>query len=272
MKSTIVPANYIPFQPGFEQKIHYRNFVVPADHPLHGLVADFYQFDSISAEGELCVIPDGCIDLLFRYGGCRVVMTVEGYHMKKVLIPIDQIGCAFGVRLAPGGLSNFTRIKTWELVGKQLPLTDVLEDSPILERMDLAAAFEERIAIVTEYLVRQLRKCLDSAGIVRFCTERVIHCRGHLPISELSRETGYSVRYLRNLYQRHVGISPKEFCEIIQLQTSILQYTLLMKQNQRVALSDLAIQFGYYDQSHMNKCYQKLVGSLPQKFYYEIQR
>lgn len=272
MSHTVGPKNYIPFQPGFEHKIHYRNFVVPVGHPLHGMVADFYQFDSVSSEGEICVIPDGCIDLLFRYGSCGVAVTVEGYHMKKVLVPVGQVGSAFGVRFTPGGLSNFTRVQTWELVGRQVPFLEVLGASPILEQMDTAAAFEERIEIMTKYLMHQLLECQDSAGIVRFCTEKIIHCQGMVPISELSRETGYTLRHLRNLYYRHVGISPKEFCEIIQLQTSILQYALLMKRNQRVALSDFAVEFGYYDQSHMNKCYQKLVGCLPQKFYYEVQR
>lgn len=261
---------YIPYQPGFEQKVHYRNFVVPEGHPLYGIISDFYQFDATAPGSEVCVIPDGCIDLLFCFDGHGVTKTLEGYHLQRITIPIRQTGSAFGVRFMPGALTSLIKIQTSELIGRQIPLADVLKQDPALDRMDSTTEFEERIAVVSGYLINKIHKMYGSADIVRYCTEKIITCQGKVLVGDLSKETGYTVRYLRNLYYQHVGISPKEFCEIIQFQTSLFQFACLLKANKSISLCDFAVDAGYYDQSHMNKCYQRMIGCLPQKFYTEI--
>lgn len=263
-------AVYIPFQPGFEDKNHYRNFIVPVGHPLHGVVSDFYQFDSLSPEGEICVIPDGCIDLLFRYDNNGVTKALEGYHLKKVVIPIDQAGNAFGVRFVPGGLSNIVKLQTSELIGEHVPMTDFLKRDTLLDQMDEIYEFERRVETISQYLFNKISRSYGPTDVVRYCTEKIIGSQGNVLIGDLSEETGYTIRYLRNLYHQHVGISPKELCEIIQFQASFSEFSNLHKQKKYISLSDFAVQAGYYDQSHMNKCYQKMVGSLPQKFYIEM--
>ncbi len=260
----------MPYQPGFEQKLHYRNFIVPAEHPLYGIVSDFYQFDSASESGEVCVIPDGCMDLLFRYDEGGVTKTLEGYHLKRVVIPINQVGSAFGVRFVPGGLANVVNVQSSELIGEAVPMTDFLKKDSLLERMDDLQDFDRRIETVSRYLLGRIHKSYGSADVVRYCTDRIIASQGGVHIGNLSEETGYSVRYLRILYHQHVGISPKELCEIIQFQNSYLQYACLQKEKREFSLCDLAVQAGYYDQSHMNKCYHKMVGAIPQKFYVEM--
>jgi AraC-like DNA-binding protein len=263
-------ASYIPYQPGFEQKLHYHNFVVPAGHPLYGIVSDFYQFDSASMGGEICIIPDGCMDLLFRYDSSGVSKTLEGYHLKKVVIPINQVGSAFGVRFVPGGLANIIRIQSSELIGEQVQMKDFLKKDSQLDQMDDSLEFNQRIAVISKYLWKQIHKSYGSADVVRYCTDKIITNQGNVHIGDLSEETGYSIRYLRILYHQYVGISPKELCEIIQFQNSFMQFAHLQKENKEFSLCDLAVQAGYYDQSHMNKCYHKMVGSLPQKFFAEI--
>lgn len=263
-------ARYIPYQPGFEGKAQYRSFIVPKGHPLHGIVSDFYQFDSALPQSKVCVIPDGCMDLLFRFDDNGVTKTLEGYHLKKVEIPIHQAGSAFGVRFLPGGLSSVAKVQTSELIGEHVPLTDFLKRDALLDQMDDTSDFLSRMDLMTRYLDQKIQKSYGSADVVRYCTEKIIRTQGTVMIGALSAETGYTIRYLRNLYHQHVGISPKELCEIIQFQSSFAEFSQLHRGNKEISLSDFAVGAGYYDQSHMNKCYQKMVGTLPQKFYIEM--
>lgn len=265
-------AGYIPYQPAFEQMLHYRNFTVPAGHPLYGIVSDFYQFDSASADGEICVIPDGCMDLLFRYGGGIVAKTLEGYHRKKVVVPVNQIGSAFGVRFVPGELANLIRMQSSELIGEHAPLTDFFKKDSVLDRMDELQDFEQRVETISLYLIKLIQNSRGTVDIVRYCTDKIIGSRGNVHIGELSEYTGYSVRYLRDLYYRYVGVPPKELCEIIRFQNSFHEYALLQKANKGVSLCDFAAQSGYYDQSHMNKCYRRMAGALPGKLFSEVGR
>jgi len=265
-------AAYIPYQPAFEQMLHYRNFTVPAGHPLYGIVSDFYQFDSASEDGTICVIPDGCMDLLFRYGDGNIVKTLEGYHRKKVVVPVKQIGSAFGVRFVPGELANLVRMQSSELIGKHAPLTDFFKKDPLLERMDELQDFDLRVETISGYLIKLVQNSRSTADIVRYCTDMIIGSRGNVQIGELSEETGYSARYLRALYHKYVGVSPKELCEIIRFQNSFLEYSLQKKARKDISLCDFAAQGGYYDQSHMNKSYRRIAGSLPGKLFIEVSR
>jgi AraC-like DNA-binding protein len=262
---------YVPYQPGFEQKINYRHFIVQKGQPLWGMVSDFYQFEVIhSIANEICVIPDGCIDFLFRYGHDGITQTVEGFYHEKRILPINQEGCAFGVRFLPGAVTSILKINASELIATQIPLMDLLEKDFLLDQMGGVESFDERIHHMTTYLLKKMTKTYGSQEIVRYCTQTIIAHQGNVLMTQLSEETTYTLRYLRQLFYRHVGVSPKEFSEMIQFQNSFRRLSQLQTENRACSLGHVAIQSGYYDQSHMNKSYQKIVGCLPKELHSEM--
>lgn len=262
---------YSPYQPGFEKKLHYHNFMVSKDHPLYGIVSDFYQFDSIAAiENEICVIPDGCVDFLFKYSDNRLTKTIEGFHREKIILPINQDGCAFGVRFCPGAFTKISKIHASELIGCQISLSDLLGTDFELYKMEEANDFKERIEIMKNYILKKLKISHDSSEIVQYCIKKILQNQGNILICELAQETNYTMRYLRGLFFRHVGISPKELSEIIKFQNSFISFSQLQNEKFGLSLSNFAIESGYYDQSHMNKSYQKIAGCLPKKLYVEM--
>lgn len=262
---------YVPYQPGFEKKINYQNYVIPVNHPLFEIVSDFYQFESNTIiNNEVCVIPDGCIDFLFAYTEHGVSKTVRGFYREKVTIPIAVKGCAFGVRFFPGAITSILKINTSELIGKQIPLMDLITSDYDLDKMDEASNFNDRITLMTNYILKKINKIYDSSKIVHYSTEKIIRFCGNISISELASETSYTIRYLREIFHKHVGVSPKELCDIIKFQNSFSTLSKFRNDNITLSLSNFAIQSGYYDQSHMNKSYKKIAGSLPQKLYTDM--
>jgi AraC-like DNA-binding protein len=269
--SCLKPHFYKPYQPGFEKKINYKNFVIPINHPLFGIVSDFYQFESnTTINNEICVIPDGCIDLLFTYTEEGVSKTVEGFYREKIIVPISITGCAFGVRFFPGSITNILKINTSELIGKQIPLMDLLSSDYDLEKMKETSNFNDRIVLMTNYILKKINKVYDSSKVVHYCTKKIISFGGNISISELASETSYTIRYLREIFHKHVGVSPKELCDIIKFQNSFAILSKFQNDNIALSMSNFAIQSGYYDQSHMNKSYKKIAGSLPKKLYIEM--
>lgn len=262
---------YKPYQPEFEKKENYHNFIVPNSHPLFGTVSDFYQFDSLNLlDNKLCLIPDGCIDFLFKYMKDGVTKTIEGFYREKLILPINQTGCAFGVRFFPGALTNILKINASEIIGKGIPLMDLVDANDDLNKMDEATDFNQRVYLMTNYILRKIKRSYGSAEIVHYCTEKIIAYDGNISISELAQETSYTIRYLRGIFHKHVGISPKELCEIIKFQNSFVRLSKCQEDNIELSLSNFAIQSGYYDQSHMNKSYKKITGSLPKNLYTEM--
>src|SRR5262249_61315353 len=77
---------------------------------------------------------------------------------------------------------------------------------------------EQRVAFVQCQLTLQLRTNLgrplqrrQEAGhaVVAHCVRALKSADGRVPIRELEQTTGYSRRYLDQLFRRHVGLSPK---------------------------------------------------------------
>lgn len=263
-------SGYVPYQPGFERKARYRQFVVPAGHPLFGIVSDFYQFDSDERAEDLCVLPDGCMDLLFRYGNGGTEQTLEGYYRVKVTVPANQAGSAFGVRFRPGGQFGVLPVPASELVGKRFPLRELMGNDPALERMERETEFRGRVAVASGFLMRRLRRGSGCVDLARYCADRIVSRRGELAVGELSGETGYTVRYLRDLFHRQIGVSPKELCGIVRFQSSFFLLSRLERSKRDFLLSDFAAEAGYYDQSHMNQCYRRLAGCLPRELFEEV--
>lgn len=74
---------------------------------------------------------------------------------------------------------------------------------------------------------------------------------GTTPVAELAYQAGLSERQLERLFHAHIGLSPKLFSRIVRYQAireSLAAGALLS--------ADLAVKFGYTDQSHLWRDYQ----------------
>jgi AraC-like DNA-binding protein len=76
------------------------------------------------------------------------------------------------------------------------------------------------------------------------------------PVYAAARKLGVSERHLRNLFDRLVGVSPKQFARLQRVR-------LVLTDAHRGDLAGLAARAGYYDQSHMTTEFRRLVGVPP---------
>ncbi len=75
-------------------------------------------------------------------------------------------------------------------------------------------------------------------------------------VHAVARKLGVSERQLRNLFDRLVGLSPKQFARLQRVR-------LVLTDVQRGDLAGLAARAGYFDQSHMTTEFRRLVGVPP---------
>ena len=85
---------------------------------------------------------------------------------------------------------------------------------------------------------------------------------GNVRMSDLAEQTGYSTRYLQRLMLDHVGLAPKVALENIRFQNALR----ILLENPFIPLSELALQGGYYDQSHFTKVFKDYMGITPAAF------
>ena len=81
-----------------------------------------------------------------------------------------------------------------------------------------------------------------------------------LPIETLAADIFVSKYYLIKKFKRSVGMTPHQFC----IQNRIRKSQGLL--NEEKTVSRIATEMGFYDQSHFDKAFQKIVGISPSEY------
>ncbi|MFK7814514.1 MAG: helix-turn-helix domain-containing protein [Maribacter sp.] len=95
-----------------------------------------------------------------------------------------------------------------------------------------------------------------------FTIAEIFKHNGSISLSELINKTNMSERHFRRKFKEIVGISPKYFCKVIQL-NSVFE---IIKSANTDKLHALALDYGYYDQAHFINDFSKLIGESPVNF------
>lgn len=118
-----------------------------------------------------------------------------------------------------------------------------------------AAANEVGSALLNSILKsgQQPKRAVDEAAAI------IRRTNGQVGVAEVAAEAGLNIRTLRRFFDTELGISPKTYCRSVRLKSLLLH----ADQMARPRWSELALQFGYADQSHMCAEFQQLTGTSP---------
>ena len=96
---------------------------------------------------------------------------------------------------------------------------------------------------------------------IKILADRITsHPEFELPIETLAADIFVSKYYLIKKFKRSVGMTPHQFC--IQNRTRKSQGLL----DEEKTVSRIATEMGFYDQSHFDKAFQKIVGISPSEY------
>ena len=96
---------------------------------------------------------------------------------------------------------------------------------------------------------------------IKILADRITsHPEFELPIETLAADIFVSKYYLIKKFKRSVGMTPHQFC----IQNRIRKSQGLLDEEKTV--SSIATEMGFYDQSHFDKAFQKIVGISPSEY------
>ncbi len=129
----------------------------------------------------------------------------------------------------------------------------------------LGDAEDERLGEVAEaWLMERLREQEVEAdgGVGALMVRRLEARRGAVSVGELAERYGRSVRQVERIFAERVGVSPKVYARLARL-----------KFGMRLGLADakpdwagIALEAGYFDQSHMVREFKALNGATPVEY------
>ena len=127
-----------------------------------------------------------------------------------------------------------------------------------------ASTLAERARIADRVLLDRLatRQVGSDAGLVASAAER-IRCRaGRGKVSALIATDVMPVRRFRWLFEERVGVTPKRYARIVRVNAAIAAKSA----NPARSWADVAHEFGWFDQAHMDKDFHALAGAAPSDF------
>ena len=229
----------------------YREWSPP--DALRGCFGQLWRSDlPVSHGGDVAVLPDGCVDILWRDGRLYVVgPDVVAAHPQ--LMPGAQV---LGARFQPGAARAWLGLPLSEIVGTAVELDAVVGARA---RSMAARLNDSGDADVRQHLFAQQLALLPGAGSATDTRAARVFAQvgtGRIDLATLTTSLQLSTRSLRRLCHDQFGYGPKMLERILRLQ----RWLALARAQPRAGLAALALDGGYADQSHLSREVRALAG------------
>ncbi len=94
------------------------------------------------------------------------------------------------------------------------------------------------------------------------CIQNIILNKGTIQVNAMAKKYYLSERQFERQFQEFSGFNPKKFSRIVRFQSAMSQYGNMVK-----SLTDIALDCGYYDQSHFIHDFKEFSGHHPKKYF-----
>src|SRR5258708_7168971 len=183
---------------------------------------------------------------------------------------VEQMGTSHyvAIRFKPGGFAPFTRIPLLALTNRALSLDLIFGNitGVVEERLYGAHSPNEVVNILNEFLLQRFVEPRHHNRIIAILPRINDET---LPISKLADYTGLSQKQFERRFVHYIGLMPKQYARIVRFNHMLLSVTHM---HHHRSISSLALEFGYFDQSHLNKDFKIFTGSTPKKYFTSVNR
>lgn len=100
----------------------------------------------------------------------------------------------------------------------------------------------------------------DEPRVSRMCSLLREHAFEHLPISQLADIVSMTPYHLIRVFHRATGVPPHCYAMLVRL----CRAEGLLRAG--IPIADAAVRTGFYDQSHLNRCFRRILGTTPGQY------
>jgi AraC-like DNA-binding protein len=235
--------------------------------PLDGFIRTLWYAQSYDvAHRRERILPSGCVQVILnlardflldcpeyeserRMPPALVVGARSIYEIVDISDMVDLIGIVF----APGGFAPFAADAVDLFSNRSVALADAW-GAPVhslRDRLREQLTPQERLRCLEGFLVdhfapRVTRHGPWRSGEVEFAVRAFAHAPGITTVRDVARKTGWSERRFSQVFREEVGLTPKTWCRVQRFQRAVR----LLHSGVDVRWAELALDCGFYDQSH----------------------
>ena len=252
------------------------NFYKPKP-PLSEFVDNFWLYEGHEAEHKIeRILPTGTLELAInlrqnelrfydaerpescsRFSGA----VVSGAHGRGFAPDPAEEAFIIGVHFKPGGAFPFLGLPAGDLADAHVDLETLWGPSAgrLRERLCEARTSAERFQLLQEALSSRLCHGVKQHYAVSAALEMFGKRQAGPTVREAARHLGLSQRRLIQVFKAEVGMTPKLFSRIRRFQRT----RTFIRRNPSPDWAGLALDLGYFDQSHFIREFIEFSGLSP---------
>jgi AraC-like DNA-binding protein len=252
------------------------NFYRPKP-PLSKFVDSFWLYEGYELEHKpQRILPTGTLELAInlRQNETRMVAAerpedcwrlsgaiISGAHGRGFTPDATKETFVIGVHFKPGGAFPFLGLPADDLADTHVDLETLWGASAgrLRERLCEARTSAERFQLLQEALLSRLGHGAEQHYAVSAALEMFEKKQAGPRVSEAAKYLGLSQRRFIQVFKSEVGMTPKLFSRIQRFQ----QTRTFIQHNHSINWADLAVDFGYFDQSHFIREFLEFSGLSP---------
>jgi AraC-like DNA-binding protein len=221
----------------------------PPSASLHPFVACRWErrVPEAEARNSALVLPDGCVDLLWRSGE----LIVAGPDRAAAPSPLRAGETIIGLRLRPGIAGAVLGVPASELLDSRIEASEVLgrPGDRIAARLSETKATEQAYRLLEGAVASQLLDAERPDSAVLAATRRLGFPGSRA--GEVSDALGISERQLRRRFHDAVGYGPKTLDRVLRFRRFVAHAPEVA--NGDADLARIAAELGYADQAHLSR-------------------
>jgi len=217
------------------------------------------------------VLPNGCVQVILNLARDFVLDCPEGrpaLHLAPSLIVgarsiyeiVDTSDMAdlIGIIFQPGGFASFASDSVDVFSHRSIELESVWGSAArtLRERLRESLSPNLKFRCLEDFLLERCARNPRRHGLVEFALRHFERSPGVATVHEVARSTGWSERRFSQIFREEVGLSPKAWTRIQRFQRAVRH----LHSGADLRWADLALECGYYDQSHFANDFRAFSG------------
>lgn len=192
----------------------------------------------------------------------RYVSFVAG--LRDTQVTTEHAGRSHGmqINLAPPSAHMLLALPMHTLAHREVPLEDVLPGL-LVDQLHEAPDWSARFDLLDGFLTARLADARPPSTGVEWAWRRLCDTGGRVAIGALAEELGWSRKRLVARFREQVGLPPKAVARLLRFERA----RALAERADRPGWAEIALDCGYYDQSHLINDFRAVTGRTPETFF-----
>jgi AraC-like DNA-binding protein len=232
------------------------------------LVAHVTAYEEVMPNGQDVVeriLPDGALRLIFDLNEGGLDARVVGPSVEPVVLRLGGRIRGLSVKLRPGAALALFGVPAHELAGQQVPWTALATGG----QRDLSARLRDapndatRVRVLFEVLQASRRDLNQNERRTAWQAAALFRGGpGERSVQTVASAVGLGERRLQQVFRAHIGLPPRTWARLARIHECLR----LLRRPAPPPWHALAVDGGFYDQSHLINEFQALCGLTPEQF------